>query len=226
MGSPNRTLALLFPLAVVLLGLAWWLGTRSQASSTADDGTALRLDTIQRELAVLRRAVEALAERDETVSPPVLREGAPRLPLTSSPVGDDALGAPIGDWRLALSSVETRLLDELAALREHLITELDRELVPTLIRDGAGEVNWGAWEEVVALWHEDPDRARADVKLLTAEEVLDRFGAPSDVFVNPNGLTWQYARDPDPTTGRPPLEIILRIPDGYVVQLVVRDERR
>ena len=54
----------------------------------------------------------------------------------------------------------------------------------------------------------------------------ERFGPPSDVLVNPNGLTWQYALPADGLTGVLPLEVILRIPDGYVVQLAVRDQRR
>ena len=75
---------------------------------------------------------------------------------------------------------------------------------------------------MLALWRSDPELAREEVRLMTAAEVLDRFGQPTDIWVVAQGITWQYARDENPTTGKFGTEIILRIPDSYVTQLAVR----
>lgn len=232
MNAPWKWLAL--ALAALAAGAAVWALTASAGSSArpplaAETGDGERLTRIEAQLAELRAAIEDLARRDARPGPggPVRRDAAaPATDPAEDPAGESARGAEDEAWRLALAALETRLVDELAALRDGLRRDLDRELVPERIRDAGRAIDWGAWEEVVARWHEDPDRARREVKLLTADEVLERFGPPSDVLVNANGLTWQYARPVDPATGVRPLEIILRIPDGYVVQLAVRDRRR
>lgn len=221
-------------LAVSLLlagGLVWVLnhgsGRGPEAPTASTAGADLRLARIEAALAELREAIDRLEVRSTVGLIPPPAEGG-RSPADA---GDDlankeAQPGVSGASGSDLAGLEVRLMDELARLREELRQDLDRELIPTRIREAGLAIDWGAIEEVVALWHEDPAKARSEVKLLTTGEVLARFGPPSDVLVNSNGLTWLYAMDPDPSTGKLPLEMILRIPDGYVVQLAVRDQRR
>ena len=81
----------------------------------------------------------------------------------------------------------------------------------------------GRLNAVMALWREDHDLARKEVKLLIDRQILERFGPPTDVWSNTNGITWQYARDFDPVTEKYGTDIILRMPNGYVTQLAVRE---
>lgn len=220
--------ALIAAIALLAGGLVWVLNHGSEETALEPNAAVdLRLARVEAALADLREAIERLEVQSRVGLTSPRPEGA-RSPVDAGggspdePAQAGASGASGPD----LAGLEVRLMDELARLREELRRDLDRELVPSRIRDAGLAIDWGAIEEVVALWHEDPEKARREVKLLTTGEVLARFGPPSDVLVNSNGLTWQYAMDPDPATGKRPLEIILRIPDGYVVQLAVRDQRR
>ena len=57
---------------------------------------------------------------------------------------------------------------------------------------------------------------------MPADELIERYGPPTDVWTNTNGLTWQYARV-DPVDPGKIQEVILRLPDGYVAQLAYRE---
>jgi hypothetical protein len=157
-----------------------------------DDG---RLDRLEQELALLRSSVEDLtaAFRDARMqSPP-----SQRVPAEG--------GAPATD----------RILDELGAMEARLTNQL---------RNAQTDPSDAATVDALLGRIKAPDAFpdRKEVKLLTAEQVLERFGAPTDVWSNTNGITWQYARDWDHVREKYELEIILRIPDGYVTQLAVR----
>lgn len=119
---------------------------------------------------------------------------------------------------LALDSLQKHLDAELAEL-SRLITE--RETAQTRLarmREEGRGIDWAALNALVATWRFDRDAAEKDVELLTAEQVLDRFGPPSRVYTNTNGLHWEYAGEGAGDWQ----QVILRVPDGYVTNLIVR----
>lgn len=172
-----------------------------EAAPTSDP----RLAAIASDLAAVRRQL-ALRAADAPASPErrMLREDG-----TTS---DDT---PV---LLALDSLQKHLDAELAEL-SRLITE--RETAQTRLarmREEGRGIDWAALNALVATWRFDRDAAEKDVELLTAEQVLDRFGPPSRVYTNTNGLHWEY-------TGKGAgdwKQVILRVPDGYVTNLIVR----
>lgn len=195
------------------------------AVASPEHGSA-ELAAIERRLERIEAALGRLAVRapdDELQAPRTSPAGA-RRPATT-PVDDASrplAQSEIDQVLAALQRTEDALRRELQLTREVVGDEAVRGDTLERIRDEPRPIDWYAWDEILELWNEDPDLARKEVKLLTDEEVLDRFGTPTDVWSNTNGITWQYARDLDATTGKYATEVILRIPAGFVTQLAVR----
>ena len=118
------------------------------------------------------------------------------------------------------------LYEELRGLRFLVAPDAGPQDVSTRVLEAMQDPNhgidWGAWQPILDLWEHDRAEARSKVKLMTEEQVLQRFGPPSDVWSNTQGITWQYARGVGADGQGHELEILLRIPNGYVTQLVVR----
>lgn len=169
------------------------------------------LQRTNRELAELRGVLRlAPAERR-----PATPAGEDELPAVRIEPDDPATAA-------ALAALERRLLIELEATRELIRRETGAERLVERIRNARRDVDWTAWEDVIAAWRRDPEEARRMVKLLTVDELLERYGPPTNVWSNTNGLTWQYQRTHplEPTRVQ---ELILRVPAGYVAQLAYRE---
>ena len=214
------------------------LGRRGEAVAV-DPGLDARLARMERDLAALHEVLSGTGARPGHAGPELEQPTVPRQagapapqPLDTAAAGD-ADGARVADGAgLAEAQVE-RLLAELRAMEFRLRSELhgvagtedDVERTAALVERMRGtdaEVDWYAWDPILALWDADREAARAELKLMTAEEVIDRFGPPTDVWSNTNGITWQYARGYDALAEKYQDEIILRMPDGYVTQLAVR----
>jgi len=180
----------------------------SAKEAASSEAFAQALRELRGEVSELRRAVEELQDAP-------LRE-----PVDSGEAGD-ATGWS-GQGR-ELARLEASMHAEFEALRA-LIELGERHALVEAIRSDKRHVDWTAWEEVIEAWRRSPEEARKLVKLLTSDELIERFGPPSDVWANQLGLTWQYERqhplDPGLTQ-----EIILRLPDGFVAQLAVRELR-
>lgn len=172
------------------------------------------IEELRREVASLRTSIEDLRAElgrgprralDEPVEPP-----------------DSTSAVGISSRELARLEASMRSgFDELRAL----IELGERHALVDAIRSDKRHIDWTAWEEVIAAWRRDPKEARQMIKLLTSDELIDRFGPPTDVWANQMGLTWQYKRD-HPVEAGLTQEIILRLPDGFVAQLAVRELRK
>jgi len=201
---------------IVLLGRSAGLGEREHARPPeAPAPDAARLERLEEELARLRRAVDELAGELRTSR----SEVAARVPRGASPAGE---GLTRAELQSELRALENRLASELRAAADDRPSPSPTAEILERIKAPGASPDWAAWQPVIDLWNQDRDAARREVKLLCAEQVLERFGAPTDVWSNTNGITWQYARDLDPVLRTHGLEILLRIPDGYVTQLVIR----
>jgi len=177
-----------------------------------------RLDELQVELALLRASVGRLDVAD-VVRPAPTTTRQPAMagdPPTDTGTDAEALNA-------ALARLENTFRLELEKTRE-LITESGAAGLVERIRSDRRHVDWAAWEDVIVVWKRDMDEARRMVKLMTADELIERYGPPTDVWTNTNGLTWQYARI-DPLDATKLQEVILRLPDGYVAQLHYRETK-
>lgn len=184
-------------------------GYEGSPEAASSDALALALRELGQEVSELRRAVEEL-------------QGAPlREPVDSGGTSDAA--ARSGQGR-ELARLEASMRAEFDALRS-LIELGERHALVDAIRSDKRHADWTAWEEVIAAWRRSPEEARKLVKLLTSDELIDRFGPPTDVWANQLGLTWQYERE-HPLDPGLTQEIILRLPDGFVAQLAVRELKK
>jgi len=227
------------------LALGVWLGGRrsaigvsepriaepragSEPIARSDDATAAALEALAREVRELRAAFEA---RPAPVPSP---DESPVEPAPPNPVPDgapaEANRLPTDEAReardlvLELRALAAELRRELEATREALDERTTPDERIRRMREEGRAIDWAAWDEVLAVWRTSPTEAQAMVELLRPADLLERFGPPTDVWSNPLGLTWQYARDRDPATDAWRLEIILRLPEGYVTQMAVRGD--
>ena len=215
-------------IALFLLGLAVGLFAgplfrdrvpQNDSSASSEQGELV--SGLQRELSLLRRSIEERPEREELTAPitrePEAVSDTDRQPLQGPTTSNEEILA-------AIRALEAKLVSDErdgAELEEGTIPLSSEELLERM-KDPTRGIDWAAWDPIVNLWHQDKNEARKAVKLLTDEQVLERFGPPTDVWSNAQGITWQYARDWDPVRKKFGTDIILRIPDGYVTQLAVR----
>lgn len=184
-------------------------GVAGGGAPPVESGGELRasVEALRTEVAALRRLVEELGAAGA--------HAGRREPVDAAPERTPA------ELRDELARLEGTVRTGFAELRA-LIELGERHALVESIRSNRRDVDWTAWEEIIAAWNRDPEEARKAVKLLTSDELIERFGPPTDVWANQMGLTWQYERvhplNPDRTQ-----EVILRLPDGYVAQLAVRE---
>lgn len=191
--------------------------------SGADPGR-VDLGRMESELARLAELLEQRALLDAGAPAPRASAADFEAPRRDNATDEPARRVALGGGDEALRQELEALREEVHALRRILTLELARlggsDEVFESIRNDPRDPDWSEWDAVVALWHGDPEVARDQVEMLSAAEVLERFGPPTDVWQNENGLTWQYADDARVE------EIILRVPEGYVTRLVVRATTR
>ena len=179
------------------------------SNDVSNDAIAAALRELGREVGALRQAVEEL-------------QGAPLREPVESGESDAASDRPA--LRRELADLEASMRSEFESLRA-LIELGERHALVDAIRSDKRHIDWTAWEEVIAAWRRSPEEARKMVKLLTSDELIERFGPPTDIWANQMGLTWQYKRD-HPIDTELTQEAILRLPDGFVAQLAIRELKK
>lgn len=174
-------------------------------ASVADDP---RLESIAQELAEIRRQ---LALRPAPVAGAV-------VPPERRILHEDGTATDDAPTLAAIEALQQHLDREIDALR-HAIS--DRETAQqrlSRLRDEGRGIDWAALNALVATWRFDKSAAEKEVELMTTETVLERFGPPSRVWTNTNGIHWEYAGEGAGDWK----QVILRVPDGYVTNLIVR----
>lgn len=78
------------------------------------------------------------------------------------------------------------------------------------------ETDWTAIEELLVRWDADEEEALRELRRLSGDALLERFGPPSDVWHRDKGLTWVYTQGHDPATGAFEQRLFLNLVGGYV----------
>lgn len=167
-----------------------------------------RLESIAQELAEIRRL---LALRPA----PVAGESAPS---GRRALHEDGTASDDAPTLAAIGALQERLDREFDALRHALHDRETAQQRLARLRDEGRGIDWAALNALVATWRFDKAAAEKEVELMTTETVLDRFGPPSRVWTNTNGIHWEYAGEGAGDWK----QVILRVPDGYVTNLIVR----
>jgi hypothetical protein len=195
----------------IVLGIALGLGLSSRAPArpaSAQGGPAVgeaQLEAIAIELGEIRRLL--------AVVPPGT------VPTERRPVGENAGESTDASPVLgAIALLENNIGAQLAELRR-LLEEVESPANRLArVRDEGRTIDWAALNSLVATWRYDKEAAEKEVELLSVERVIDRFGPPARVWTNSNGLHWEYAGEGAGDWK----QVILRVPDGYVTNLIVR----
>lgn len=108
----------------------------------------------------------------------------------------------------------------LSELRTRASSATDRGVSLAERRQRSPEPNWNALNAWLDVARKDGNAERALVQLLTYEDVLERYGTPSDVrFDHEYGLTWwQYVRGEPDGDGQSEVRIQFGFADGRVVR--------
>ena len=78
------------------------------------------------------------------------------------------------------------------------------------------ETDWTAIEELLVRWDADEEEALRELRRLSGDALLERYGPPSDVWHRDKGLTWVYTQGHDPATGAFEQRLFLNLVGGYV----------
>lgn len=180
---------------------------REEVGEARLDQAALRELTV--ELERLRSAIQRL--EDGSGLAPAGTVAGTRLPADGPP---PPTGTELERLVSAVERLETALSDENAVLRDTL-TSLENGGAASPSRPT--EIDWPAWRELYGVHQGDPKAAAARVRLLTTDQLLERYGPPTTMRSRDDGSrTWYYYDD---SPGGEPLSVTLRILDGYVTEL-------
>jgi len=78
------------------------------------------------------------------------------------------------------------------------------------------ETDWTAIGELLVRWDADEEEALCELRRLSDDALLERYGPPSDVWHRDKGLTWVYTQGHDPETGVFEQRLFLNLVGGYV----------
>jgi len=200
--------------------LGWWLGFSSSAAGASVGGETAReeLAALRQDVRGLQRAVDGLTRRLEREQPTTgLVSPAPTAARAS-----EVPQATVNQVQELQSAVE-QLQASVQSWRAESVQARQASASPSLdqLREEKREVDWGAWDTFISDWHLDQEQAAGELKLVTGQELMNRYGPPTEVWSNEKGMHWIYGRDYDPVAEKYATEIYLRFHDGQVTTVWV-----
>ena len=176
------------------------------APSLANDSEELR-ETLLEIRATLARIEDRLTAIEARETRPT-----ERIPLRS---GEDEpnLSTIVADIAELKRSLDERFEES---------QELNRR-PPTLaeLKEQNPDTKWNDLQNIIDLWHTDEESALEEMRLLSFEDVIRRYGAPTEMWSNEKGTNWIYGEGTDPAGGYQ-TEVWLLFRDGFVTMLGVK----
>lgn len=230
----NRTIPILLATALVLCAFgSVFFVFNGRAAAAREEAIAARMaaeshraqaqermEQVQQELAskdrtldasqpaTLHRIEDTLSRIEERLSALELQNGTTREPVPREQEDLTALIASLSQLRedLALQIEENR---ERSA---RTLADLKKE---------HPEIKWTNLQALIDLWHVDQQKALEDARLLSMEDVIERYGSPTELWSNEKGTNWIYGEGEDPEGGYS-TEVWLCFQDGLVTMLGVK----
>lgn len=169
------------------------------------EGQRQGIDDLRRGLLDIERAIAELDTPRKRALLPIEAEPTRRPVAVDSESGDEH-----GELREMLEGLGVRLASIEGALESGM---LDPGPPIHVVKGATPSPNWAALENLWRAWKQDEEAAKASVRFLTYEEVLNRFGAPDRVG-RKTMWTWFYERD---RQQGPPGLVMFGFSNGYVV---------
>lgn len=191
---------------------------RSAPVHASSDAEVLAELRAQRELQ--QRTLDALERLGEELA---ASRGAPAAdarravgePLSALQVGE--LLRSLDALRLSFEAQTTRTLERIAE------APIFRDEPLSRVRERRRDVDWSALDALRAQYGADPRAADASQYFLSARELLEIYGPPSDIFrPSKGGLLFHYRRAPRDVEAP---AWYFRVQDGFVVEFFVEVNR-
>ncbi|MCP3916652.1 MAG: hypothetical protein GY711_13940 [bacterium] len=158
------------------------------------------LDPLEARLARIEDALAALA-------------GAERAPVTRGSVP-----AEHRDLVARLDALQTALDAHVRAIGE--VTQNARSL--SSLRSENPDAKWPALRDVIEVWRKDEDAANRVTTMMSKNEVVAKYGAPTAHWVNNGGAHWMYGEGQN-GAGLYLTEVYFRFQEGYVTEFGVAE---
>ncbi len=231
----NRTIPILLAIALVICVFgSFFFFVNGRAAAAREEAVAARLAALDSSRALaqeqlnlahevveaglptpdapaqgtLRRIEDTLSRIEERLAALELREGNAR---TAVPAGQEDL---------------TTLISSLSELRQELALQIEENRernARTLaeLKEKHPDVKWTNLQALIDQWHVDEGKALEDARLLSMEDVIERYGSPTELWSNEKGTNWIYGEGEDPEGGYE-TEVWLCFQDGLVTMLGVK----
>ena len=142
--------------------------------------------------------------------------------------------SPSESGRIPVGELPTdRSFEALSRSLDQLRETLDRELAETQaviraapafggeslvsVRDRRKATNWPALDRLLDQWRLDEDAANRSQYFQTPRDLMEVYGAPTDIYRPPNGMLFHYRKPGDSVDHA----WYFRIQDGFVVEFFV-----
>ena len=137
------------------------------------------------------------------------------------PVGEE-VAAGAGEQVAELTGLVRTLEEELRAQRAAADSDESRKKRLERLRAENPETDWPAVYEVIADWGVDEEATARRLKLLSDETLLERFGSPTEMWGNAQGVHWVYGDGYDEAAKEYATELYLLVVDGTVTTAGVK----
>lgn len=190
-------------------------GHRDRTAEDAGDPALLAELRAQRELQ--QRTLEAIERLGERLASAPAADGTRRAADELPAPQVEELLRGLDALRESFEAQTTRTLDTIAAAPIFQEEPLSR------VRERRRDVDWPALEALRAEYEADPRAADTSQYFLSARELLEVYGPPSDIFrPSKGGLLFHYRRAPRDVEAP---AWYFRVQDGFVVEFFVEVNR-
>lgn len=211
-------IALILTLGAVLLGQLIG-GTSERLAETTDGQSEILVEEIRN----LRRTQERTAASLEGLAQALDRLSWPNAPASSTRESEGPLPATSFDALIASLDLLRESLEKESAQTRELIRGMpgskSESLAETRKRKTAPD--WLALTELERSWRTDADQANRSQYFQTAQDLLEAYGTPTEIFRPKGGVLFYYRRHPEGSAGP---AWYFRLQDSMVVEFWIEDE--
>lgn len=232
--SVGRSWALQAAILVLAILGAFFVGYLQRSSGkprSGDPDPGTDLSPLRDQVADLRQTLDGIDERTKDLDmalAQILRELqglAARSPTREVLDPEGAAPESVGDLTASIQELrnsvkaqleETRFLaDQVAASQA-----LGKNQAAMLEKP---EADWNALRGLISSWNLDQEAALEEVRLLSSDQIIRRFGPPTKVWSRGEGVAWLYGTGHfDEESKKYETEVFLQFLDGAVANMSVK----
>lgn len=221
----NHGQTTLIALGTLLLGV--WLGTtlkggdaeqivgvESDRAKEAGDDATNSLSPVALEPRLLYESLQSIETRLKNLEGSATRH-------SSSSKGRTLEASQAGDTAIASADRLAAIEDALRDLQESMKRLESSESPLASLKREHPQTKWSEVQKLRDSWQLNEQQTLEDTRMLMVQDVMARYGKPTEMWSNAEGLNWIYGEDKD-AEGRYQREVWLFFRDGFLTKMGVK----